>query len=154
MKIHIWPFGPEGRISRPRRVVQHMCRTLFRIRTASEQVLTTTRRAMLDTGAQVNLISEQALVGTGYQVTPASPGGTDLLQSIGRAIIDIKVIGTVDLTWHVRNKPHKEYTDIFVVIAGDAAAEFDALLGRHWLEEHKAFKRNKKILCVWQRSSI
>jgi hypothetical protein len=108
----------------------------------------TARRGLLDTGADINLVAEEALDGTGYenQIQPDK----FLIQSFGKMELPVDLAGFVKISWHVNGKPQAVYTENFWVVPRDIECEFDFLLGRKWIEETDALQRNNKVIVIHQ----
>jgi hypothetical protein len=106
----------------------------------------TARRGLLDTGADINLVAEEALDGTGYenQIQP----GKILIQSFGKMELQVDLAGFVRISWHVNGKPQAVYTECFWVVPRDIVCEFDFLLGRGWIEKTNALQRNNKVIVI------
>ena len=106
----------------------------------------TARRGLLDTGADINLVAEEALDGTGYenQIQPDKFH----IQSFGKMELPVTLAGIVRISWHVNGKPQAVYTEYFWVVPRDIECEFDFLLGRKWIEETNALQRNDKVIVI------
>ncbi|EXJ67766.1 uncharacterized protein A1O5_09112 [Cladophialophora psammophila CBS 110553] len=104
-------------------------------RAGHHQSTTTPRRVLLDTGADFNLISDDAhteldLTKQPYKGRVHSIGGYTELSS------------TVILQWHFRSysseadQSSRSYRAPFYVLPPDSEAKFDCILGRPWIEEN------------------
>ena len=101
---------------------------------------TATSKCLLDSGSDLNLISQRFLHLLGL---PLIPHEAPTVTGIGG--IPVIPIGSVILTWHMDSKEHFRYTRKFWVISNDTPALFDVLLGQRWIKETKAFLRNQEI---------
>jgi hypothetical protein len=99
-------------------------------------------RFILDTGSDLNLVSESILRELGLSLTHSECEPPTI---IGFGDAHILPIGSVFLTFHIDGKENKEYSEVFWVVSEDMPALFDLLFGKHWIKHHKALKRNSNI---------
>ena len=92
------------------------------------------RRGILDTGSFCNLISTETLSDLGLRASEYTGGP---IQPIGQVL---QPLGKITLRWYVLKK-NVTYKTEFLVIPDDIA-NFDVLLGRGWIKQSKALKRN------------
>ncbi|KIX99818.1 uncharacterized protein Z520_04454 [Fonsecaea multimorphosa CBS 102226] len=99
------------------------------------QSTTTPRRVLLDTGADFNLISDEAHTELDLKKQPYS----GRVHSIG-GYTDLS--STVVLQWHFRSytsgadQTSPSYRAPFYVLPPESEAKFDCILGRPWIEEN------------------
>ena len=99
--------------------------------------IVSSRRCLLDTGSDVNIITKHALQGLLYEVLPTS----GYLHSAGGSV---KVIASVKLDWHLKSycfptEGHvSDPLNRFAVIDSKIPHQFDCLLGWPWLQKHFA----------------
>lgn len=100
-------------------------------------------RCMLDTGSDLNLVSQRTLRNLGLQFTHRK-GPT--LTGLGN--VPIFPVGFIMLTWHVNRHEKITYSEEFWVISDDVHPLFDVLLGKDWIHDNNALLRNPKILLM------
>lgn len=100
-------------------------------------------RCMLDTGSDLNLVSQRTLRNLKLQFT-VRKGPT--LTGLGN--VPIVPVGFIMLTWHVNRHEGFTYHDQFWVISDDVQPLFDVLLGKHWIKDNKALLPNPEILLM------
>ncbi|KAL9046681.1 MAG: hypothetical protein Q9214_000541 [Letrouitia sp. 1 TL-2023] len=93
------------------------------------------RRAMLDTGASVNVINHEILEHLGMSMKRWEGGQ---LTTLGGPLLPI---GEVTLDWHVFSFP-RTYRTLFVV---DQDPDFDVLLGLDTIERNRFLLRNRDV---------
>ena len=99
-------------------------------------------RCLLDTGSDLNLISERIL--HLLQVPLLAHEGPPVT---GFAGIPLVPMGSVMLTWHMDGFQHVRYCRKFSVISNDTLApRFDVLLGNVWIKETNALLRNAEVM--------
>lgn len=101
---------------------------------------TVPRYGLLDSGSDVNLVSERILDELKYPYYH----NAGALCMLGKN--ELRTVGDITLKWHVARKPDQVYTTNFTVIAKDVQLGFDFLLGRGWCKETKALIKNPKVL--------
>lgn len=98
-------------------------------------------RCLLDTGSDLNLISQRILASLGLAFNPCrGPPVT------GIGGIEVAPIGSVVLTWHMDGRQNTKYSEQFWVISNNPPARFDVLLGSDWIMETGALLRNREIM--------
>lgn len=100
-------------------------------------------RCMLDTGSDLNLVSQRTLRNLGLQFTHRK-GPT--LTGLGN--VPIFPVGFIMLTWHVNRHENITYWDKFWVISDDVHPLFDVLVCKDWIHNNKALLRNPEILLM------
>jgi hypothetical protein len=100
---------------------------------------TVPRYGRLDSGSEVNLVSERILDELNYPYYY----NAGALYMLGN---ELQTVGDITLKWHVAGKPDQVYTTDFTVIAKDVPLSFDFLLGRGWCTETRALIRNPEVL--------
>ncbi|KIW23889.1 uncharacterized protein PV07_12052 [Cladophialophora immunda] len=104
-------------------------------RLGHRQSATTPRRVLLDTGADFNLISDEAHTELDLNKQPYN----GRVHSIG-GYTDLS--STVVLQWHFRSyrseadQSSPSYRAPFYVLPPESEAKFDCILGRPWIEEN------------------
>ncbi|OAP59412.1 hypothetical protein AYL99_06710 [Fonsecaea erecta] len=99
------------------------------------QSTTTPRRVLLDTGADFNLISDEAHTELNLNKQPYN----GRVHSIGGYT---ELSSTVILQWHFRSygsgtgQSSPSYRAPFYVLPPESEAKFDCILGRPWIEEN------------------
>jgi hypothetical protein len=104
---------------------------------------TTPRYGRLDSGSQVNLVSERILIELGYEYYHNKDMSIFMLGGS-----ELQPVGDITLKWHVQGKPDRVHSTDFTVIAKDVQVSFDFLLGRGWCAETGALIRNQEVLCL------
>ncbi|KAL8649045.1 MAG: hypothetical protein Q9226_005742 [Calogaya cf. arnoldii] len=99
---------------------------------------TGTRVALLNTGADLNVISEQTvnhlgLIKERYKGEPISIG-----------IFALKPQGQTTFDWYVEGF-HNTYTSTFVILDEAGSADFDVIIGRHTIERIGFYQRNPAV---------
>jgi hypothetical protein len=103
--------------------------------------LTEPRRCLLDTGSDVNLVSQRTLRMLSLSMTECE----DSVISLGAQIL---LIGSTKLSWHVDCQEQKTYHTNFLVVADDIRPRFDFILGKDWIKENEALLHNPRVLLV------
>ncbi len=101
-------------------------------------------RCLLDTGADLNFVSQQTLDNSQLPFVPRVPREVPSVTVLGGS--KIQPIGSIRLTWHIDNHAGQIYSDDFWVISNIMRPPFDVLLGHRWIKEQRAFKRNSSVL--------
>ena len=102
-----------------------------------EKTFVSSRRCLLDTGSDLNIITRDALQGLLYEVLPTS----GYVHSVGG---NVKVLAVVKLNWHLKSRCYRteghdpDPLNRFVVIDSNIPHQFDCLLGWPWLQKHIA----------------
>lgn len=96
------------------------------------------RRAKMDTGAEENIITVQAISDLGIKITKYSGNP---LQPLGPSF---RPDGEITLSWNVLGRG-KIYKTRFVVVPDSMAGNFDVLIGESWIVENEALKRNSDV---------
>jgi hypothetical protein len=97
------------------------------------------RRAVLDTGSEVNLIADKAL--EGLPCVKRRPWNKAPLDALGRSI---HPIAEVLILWRVRGKTTL-YSTWFAVMEEDNAKTYDMLLGNPFITENGFYRRNPAV---------
>lgn len=102
-----------------------------------EKTIVSSRRCLLDTGSDLNIITRDALQGLLYEVLPTS----GYVHSVGGRV---KVLAVVKLDWHLKSRCYPteghdpDPLNRFAVIDSKIPHQFDCLLGWPWLQKHIA----------------
>lgn len=107
-----------------------------RVRVLCGVVDLSTRRCRMDTGSDVNLISESTVLDLGL---PFTRGRYPELTGIGGA--QVFPIGALLLRLRMSGHPEITFYERFYVISQDTPALFDALIGRKWIKDNKTLLR-------------
>lgn len=103
--------------------------------TGRKRRITTSRRCLIDTGSDLNIITRRALQGLQSDVRPLSGY---LNGAGGRA----EIIGRTDLTWHLKRgcdpvrRRRLNRSNSFVVVDPTVPYKFDCILGEPWIQEN------------------
>lgn len=108
------------RLADPSQVTQHKSNFDMAISKPDGSVIM--RRAKLDTGAQVDVLSEDVVNVVGVQMKPYDGPS---LNTLGKETI--RPLGKVSLEWHISGKL-KTYTTDFLVVSAVDSCYFDVLL--------------------------
>lgn len=101
-------------------------------------------RGLLASSSDFNLVSQRCLDDIGNDRTIAT--SEEIIPTVTQGSHDLKIVGVINVTWHVDGNPHKVYSTDFKVISRDVPCDFDFLLGRHWIEQAGALRRNREVL--------
>jgi len=96
---------------------------------------TTPRRALIDSGSRVNLVTQSIVDELGVQYYKHRSG----LQTLGPGLIEDN--GCVPLLWREQDKPDRTYVTKFHICPPNWVVNFDFLLGKDWIDESKEFGR-------------
>lgn len=99
---------------------------------------------MLDTGADLNFVSQKTLLNSQLQFVPRVPPEVPSVTGLGGD--RIVPMGSIRLTWHVDTHTENIYSDEFWIIADSMRPPFDVLLGHQWIMEQGAFQPNPNVL--------
>lgn len=103
-------------------------------------------RAMLDTGAEPNVICESKAKDTGFEIEAYD--GESLIVADGRTF---RPIGCVKLQWHFHNRRHeKTYNVKFLVVSDDAP--YDVVLGFPFIKGVRLFSWNPRALILTSKA--
>lgn len=113
-------------------------KTLFKMVIHASPNNISTRISKLDTGSDVNVISQDVVEELGMTMNPYSGPP---VSPIGKSIMPI---GTVSLEWHVM-KFKKTYKTDFLVFQADLTQGFDVLLGESEIKKIAFYKVNGDV---------
>jgi hypothetical protein len=123
------------------------------------KTIVSSRRCLLDTGSNVNIITKDALQGLLYEVLPTSGYG----HGVGGGV---KVVAAVKLNWHLKNQCFSirgqgaDPLDRFAVVDSKVPQQFDCLLGWPWLQKHIALfswiclEQKVSASRIWKKRSL
>lgn len=106
-----------------------------------------TRIAMLDTGCERDVVSEEVVEAVDGPTTPY--GGFSLVAVGGQMI---NPIGQIRLDWNIAERP-KIYTNNFWVLKSDDSTGFDGMLCGDTIRKMKFYKINHDVWCQWGNCS-
>ena len=99
---------------------------------------TNIRIARLDTGSEVNVLSEQVVIDLGL---PRQKYRGASIQSLG---VNVDPVGVVTFEWHVL-KRSKTYSTEFCVVDKDRSLKFDALISHKTIEDVGFYRVNTDV---------
>ena len=103
-----------------------------------KKTITSSRRCLIDTGADVNMITLNSLQGLESEVQPLSG-------CVHGAGGKAEVIALAKLNWHLKSRffpavaRRPDPFDDFLVVDPTAPYNFDCVLGRPWIQKHILF---------------
>ena len=100
---------------------------------------TISRIGTLDSGAMVDLISQEVVTSLGKEMRPYHG---DPVSPLGPS--NIYPVGEIELEWHILTF-RKTYTTNFLVLQDDYCEDFDILLGRRTIGKVKFWKTNNSV---------
>lgn len=146
LQVYKYPLRLDVKKTQDQHWFWKWCKGLLRrIFNNADEPDSTPRRGILDTGAEVNLVSERALEDTGYEI---NRGDIRPLRSVGGLEIGIDLVGKVEITFHVGQHPDTIYEESFLVVSKGTHCTFDFLIGRPWIQKTGALTRNPSVLLL------
>jgi len=109
---------------------------------------TTPRRALVDSGSEISLVTQDIVDELGVQYYRHRSG----LQPLGSNLLEDN--GCVLLLWRNKHKPDRMYATKFHICPPDWNTNFDFLLGLDWINESREFGRTSKRVVRYIGRSI
>jgi hypothetical protein len=146
LQVYKYPLRLDVKNAKDQHWLRNRCEGLSRrILNNADEPDYTPRLGILDTGAEMNLVSEQALEDTGYEINRRD---IEPLRSVGGLEIPIDLVGEVKITFHVGQHPDTIYEESFLVVSKGTHCTFDFLIGRPWIQNNRALRRNRSVLLL------
>ncbi|MCJ1375578.1 hypothetical protein MMC20_006815 [Loxospora ochrophaea] len=108
------------------------------------------RVGKLDTGAEVNCISEGVVEELGYMHKMQRYDDRPLEPFGGKKAVLVRPLGKIELYWHIKSKT-KTYKTTFNVIDKEASSSFDVLLGANEIKEIGFYNVNPSVFVIGTR---